>query len=417
MVFSKQLLLSAAAGSVVFVSGCCCGMKNCPAKEPVSVKAALEDVKLVLPEKIYAVPGVETNIYFDNIVRVINPDNYVFEARSKKGRWDEKRWSFTPDDKDVGSFKLTINVIGNQGLLASKDVTVVVSPRNAGKDKKLSILLVGDSLTAGSRYAIRIMDLFKQTGNSNVKLVGSHAGGGRKSLLGGIVHEGYGGWTWRSFNTRWLKDDEISKLTKPIDIIYARSPFLAMKDGKLSHDIQGYFDSRNGGKAPDIITFLLGVNDVFSASDARIEKVINHIFKNMDTLLAEMRKAAPDAIIGVGLPTAGAATQDAFGKNYGSRHSRWQYKKNQHRLVERMLQKFAKSNPYNVQIVPIYLNLDCENNFPIANVPINAGNKRTVNRLNNGVHPSVDGYDQIGDTFFCWMKSALAAQDKSAGKK
>ena len=58
-----------------------------------------------------------------------------------------------------------------------------------------------------------------------------------------------------------------------------------------------------------------------------------------------------------------------------------------------------------------------ENNFPIANVPINAGNKRTVNRLNNGVHPSVDGYDQIGDTFFCWMKSALAAQDKSAGKK
>ena len=30
--------------------------------------AAAEDVKLLLPEKIYAVPGVECNIYFNNIV-------------------------------------------------------------------------------------------------------------------------------------------------------------------------------------------------------------------------------------------------------------------------------------------------------------------------------------------------------------
>ena len=81
-----------------------------------------------------------------------------------------------------------------------------------------------------------------------------------------------------------------------------------------------------------------------------------------------------------------------------------------------MMQKIAKSNPYNVQLVPVYLNLDCENNFPIAQEVINAGNKRRIARLNNGVHPSADGYRQIGDTFYCWMKAVLADQEKTAVK-
>ena len=81
------------------------------------------------------------------------------------------------------------------------------------------------------------------------------------------------------------------------------------------------------------------------------------------------------------------------------------------------MQKFSKSNPYNVQIVPVYLNLDCENNFPFVNAPVNAENKRTITRQNNGVHPSRDGYSQIGDTFFCWMKSVLDAQAKTSVKK
>ena len=409
-----NLLLSAFAAIFTVISGGCC---NCQEKTAVSAPETRENVKLVLPEKIYAVPGVETNVYFNNVVRVINPANYIFEARSKKGRWDEKRWSFTPDDKDTGSFKLTINVIGNQGLLASKDVTVVVSPRNAGRKKSLSVLLVGDSITAASHYPARIQTLFRQPGNPELKMIGSHSGGGRPVLPGGVAHEGYGGWTWKAFNQKYLNDAKFAKLTKRKDIAFARSPFLSMKNGKVVHDLQGYFNRRNGGKTPDIITINLGVNDVFSANDSNIESVIDNIFKNMDTLLREMRKAAPNAVIGVGLPTEGALSQDAFGKNYASRYSRWQYKKNQHRLVEAMIQKFAKANPYNVQIIPVYLNLDCENNFPIVQSPVNSGNKRTLQRLNNGVHPSRDGYYQIGDTFYCWMKAVLDAQDKAAAKK
>ena len=416
MKFNGKVLISAAAGAVLLASGGCCAVGKCPQKKAEKCLVQKEDVKLLLPEKIYAVPGVETNVYFENVVRVINPANYVFEARCNRGRWDEKRWSFTPTDKDTGSFKLTINVIGNQGLLASKDVTVVVSPRTAGKGKKLSVLVIGDSLTNATVYPTQIHQLFNTPDNPKLKMIGSHAGSGREVKAGGVAHEGYGGWAWSTFSNKWMDDAKFSKLTSRRDIVYARSPFLAKKDGKVVFDLQGYFNRLNGGKAPDIITFQLGVNDVFSANDGNVDKVVENILKNMDKLLAEMRKAAPNAVFGVGLPTAGALSQDAFGRSYASRHSRWQYKKNQHRLVEKMMEKFAKANPYNVRIVPIYLALDCENNFPIINAPINAGNKRHIARLNNGVHPSPDGYRQMGDAFYCWMKSVLAEQDKAAAK-
>ena len=50
-----------------------------------------DSLKLQLPEKIYAVPGIETNVYFDNIVLTPNSDFYVFDVDCRKGRNDQKR--------------------------------------------------------------------------------------------------------------------------------------------------------------------------------------------------------------------------------------------------------------------------------------------------------------------------------------
>ena len=63
------------------------------------------NVRLLVPEKIYAVPGIEMNVYFNNIVTVINPANYVFDVNCEKGRNDVKRWRFTPEKGDVGTYK------------------------------------------------------------------------------------------------------------------------------------------------------------------------------------------------------------------------------------------------------------------------------------------------------------------------
>lgn len=99
------------------------------------------------------------------------------------------------------------------------------------------------------------------------------------------------------------------------------------KDGKTKLDFQAYLDQYNEKKAPDFITVQLEVNDIFYAKDNNIDNVIEMIFKDVDILLGEFRRAAPDTIIGVGLVTPGAKSQDAFCANYNCAYTRWQYKK------------------------------------------------------------------------------------------
>lgn len=89
------------------------------------------DPKLLLPEKLYALPGFEINIYFQNVVTVINPANFAFDVECEKGRCDALRWRWTPDETDVGEHKLKLSVWSDEGLLAEAETTVIVSPRNA----------------------------------------------------------------------------------------------------------------------------------------------------------------------------------------------------------------------------------------------------------------------------------------------
>ena len=94
---------------------------------------AAENVRLLIPEKIYAVPGVEMNVYFNNVVTVVNPANYVFDVDCEKGRNDLKRWRFTPKKEDVGTWKWKIRVISENGVVAEGESQVVVVPEDAGK--------------------------------------------------------------------------------------------------------------------------------------------------------------------------------------------------------------------------------------------------------------------------------------------
>ncbi len=147
---------------------------------------------------------------------------------------------------------------------------------------------------------------------------------------------------------------------------------------------------------------------MFGANDDNLEARIADILAAADVLIAAFRQAAPNAIIGVGLVTPGAASQDAFGANYACGQTRWQYKKNQHRLNQAMLQKFGQSADPLLSLIPTHVNLDCENNFPKTTEPVNVGNDAQITRLSNGVHPAPAGYRQIGDTFYAWMKAQLS---------
>ena len=54
-----------------------------------------------------------------------------------------------------------------------------------------------------------------------------------------------------------------------------------------------------------------------------------------------------------------------------------------------------------------FYNIDTENNFPVKVQFVNEGNKTKVSRQDNGVHPARAGYNQMGDTLYCYLKALL----------
>src|SRR4051812_41623712 len=115
--------------------------------------SAAGPLQLTLPPVCYAVPGVPMSIYFDNIVLTEKPEQYHFEVKCNIGAAEVRRWTVTPQDKDAGDHPTEITVKDEQGkVIESGKMLLRVAPRNAGAGRALSLLIVGDSLTAATAY-------------------------------------------------------------------------------------------------------------------------------------------------------------------------------------------------------------------------------------------------------------------------
>lgn len=355
-------------------------------------------VRLALPPEVQAVVGLEANIYFDNVALMLNAANYAFDVDCPKGRQQEERWTLVPQADDIGVHELRLRVRNAQNqLVARGKCTLHVAPADAGHDKNASLLMIGDSLTHASAYPERVLTLSESTGGPKLTLIGTH---GPNGTPGRVRHEGYGGSTAQRFATHF------ATTARQGDYRQRGSPFLyADAEGNTRLDFAAYCRDVNEGRAPDFVTIFLGPNDVFSNNDETIEAGIATMLDHYDRLINMVRSAAPAARIGVMLPVPPAASQDAFGANYSNGQTRWQYRRNQHRLVEQMIDHYSGREQERIDLVPVYLNLDCRRNYPAEVVPANAGHAAETVRQNNGVHPATSGYNQIGDALFAWLKS------------
>jgi len=358
-------------------------------------------VRLALPPVLNAVEGVETNVYFENVVLALDPADFAFDVTCALGRQQSERWTWTPMASDVGehSFQLDVRNDRNE-VVARGHCQLRVVADEARSQRPTSILMIGDSLTHASVYPQRVAELFARPGQPPLTLVGSHAPEG---VSAGVRHEGYGGWTAERFATHY------AETARRGDYRQRGSPFLyADGEGKPQLDLTRYYGDVNAGKAPDFVTIFLGPNDVFSATDETIEATIDRMLTHFESLVSEIQAAGKETRIGVMLPVAPAATQDAFGSNYANGQTRWQYRRNQHRLVERLLAQYAGRDAEGIDIVPTHVNLDCLHNYPIERGKANAHAEIEIQRQNNGVHPDTAGYRQIGDTVYAWLKTRMA---------
>lgn len=368
---------------IAFVIFACCAL--------VPARGASQ-LQLTLPPTWYAVPGVPMSLYYDNIVLTEKPGDFRFEVKCDIGTSEARRWTVTPTDKDVGTHLMDITIRDAQGkALEQGKIMLRIAPRNAGAERSLRLLIIGDSLTAATAYPNEIARLLSEPSNPKWTMLGTSK---PTSAKPGVTHEGYGGWTWATFLTKW--DPQPAGVTAGPLARRSTSPFLfAGADGKGALDIPRYIQQECGGQPPDVVTFLLGINDCFGAKpddSAAMDKTINATLDNAEKLLAAFHAAAPKAVLAVGLTTAPNSREEAFFANYKDKYHRWGWKRIQHRLVQRVMERLGNRQKENIHLVPTELNLDPVDGYPD----------------NNGVHPNVTGYAQIGASFHAWMKAWMS---------
>ncbi len=368
------------------------------------VSAEPGSVRLLMPMEIYATPGVETNLYFENVVLVVNPANYIFDVDCGRGIQQSERWTYTPTAEEGGAYQLTLRVLNQDNAVVAEGVTtLIVTAASVAKDRPISLLLIGDSLTHALVYSQTLLDHCAQPDTPALSLVGSFTPNGDAANR----HEGYGGWTALRFATRYTD--------APRDAPYKErpSPFVYKSDaGEIGLDFARYCKENNGGTAPDAVTIFLGCNDTFGAKDDSIESSIDTMFQHMDALIGMIRDFNPETKIGLIAPVPPTASQDAFGANYKNGQTRWQYLRNQHRVVERMVDAYGGRAVENISLVPAYVNLDCHRNYGVTSSPANARSTEVVTRQNNGVHPAKAGYQQIGDSVYGWLLASVGTRER-----
>lgn len=160
-----------------------------------------ESLRLLLPGQVFAVAGVETNIYFDNIVLTEHPATYKFDFASDLGSQEDRRWTFTPTADQVGVHSLAVTVRDAEGAIVGRAATRLhVVSSKSDTDDAIKILFVGDSLTHASAYPNEVARLLREAGNPPWKLLGTHK---PTAAAKGVAHEGYGGWTWQRFVSKY----------------------------------------------------------------------------------------------------------------------------------------------------------------------------------------------------------------------
>lgn len=345
------------------------------------------DPQLTLPPRGYAVVGQPTNVWFDNLVLDENPARYRFKVTSNFGSTGERGWTVTPAAGDVGEQQWKVEVFDGETPVGSGSMPwTVVAPTQAD-GRSVRLLIVGDSLTHATLYPNELAKRLSEPGGPKWTMLGTHKPG---SALPGVAHEGYGGWTWDRFVRHYEPnpDPAARKIS---------SPFVFAADPAPKLDVARYLKESCGNEPPDVVFFLLGINDCFGAKPddpAAIDATIDRMFTQADVLLKAFREAAPNADLAIGLTTPGNSRESGFEANYKGKYTRWGWKRIQHRVVQRQLEKFSGRESERLFVVPTELNLDPVDGYPV----------------DNGVHPNAHGYSQVAATLHAWLLQRLGTK-------
>jgi lysophospholipase L1-like esterase len=343
----------------------------------------------LLPSKLFAAPGIETSIYFDNLLLARDSDYLMFsiECHCPFARMERRRWVAAPKASDTGTYDLILKISDPSGtLLAQVQSSLIVPSPTIQASRQARVLIVGDSIGHSGQFPDKLNGFDSMSGNPVLQFVGTFRPSGST-----LPHEAYSGWTWNRFLTHYAPG---SAARFYVD----RSPFVFLDpSGEPQLDVARYVRESLHGAGPDIVFFLLGINDAFGFDPDQptvMDSSIDKIFNNADTLLREFRTALPKVVIGVGIIIPANYSDRAFQELYPSHMTRWRWKRIQYRVAQRMIEHFQGRERKRIFLVPTHLNLDTIDGYSAH--PTNA------------VHPNQLGARQLSASIYGWLKWVVA---------
>ena len=392
------------------------------------VSGAFAKPAFYLPERIYAAPGLELNVYFKEIFDSVVPQNYSYQAYCEKGRSELTRWCWTPKAEEAGKdYELVVNAWNDDGLVASVTSKVLVAAAPSDPDRKVTLALLGDSLT-NCRYQDQVLKVMREAGYAGYTPVGSRA-----FSKDGAKHDGYGGYAFGTFLDHYKVSEEeaahiqdqaereqLAALGMPVKIIHdwqrdlLRSPLVKFEKGKKVVDIPRWLGKINGGKAPDIVLIELGVNSVFSyrgEPDALRARVRREVLPQAERLLSRLRQDMPDALYLLCTQPVGT-DQDGFAENYGSAWNEVQHRKIIFALNREYDAWVRGKNDPRLLLLPLGHAVDPVDGFIFRKQKASARSEREVSRAANAVHPSAVGGRQMGDAIAAMLMNHLGRRTK-----
>ena len=388
-----------------------------------------------LPKVLYAAPGLELNVYFGNVFDSVVPQNYAFQAFCEKGRSERLRWCFTPAAEDAGrSYELVVNAWDDSGLVAAVTSAVCVAAVPTDASRRMTTALLGDSLT-NARYQDHVCKVMRAADYSGYRPVGARKPASRD----GVWYDGYGGYSFDSFLTRYaLSEEEVNNIQDAaereqlkalglsVKVVserqrqLLRSPLVRLDGGKKVVDVQGWLDRINGGAAPDIVLIELGVNSVFAFRGEAPElhrRIRGEVIPQLAKLLDALRPKMPDALFLLSTLPVGAS-QDAFAANYGSSWNEVQHRKIMFALNREFDRYVRESADAHLRLMPLGHAVDPVEGFVRGRRKLSARSKTEAETNVNAVHLSETGGQQMGDAVAA-MLMGLSAEGltKRRGRK
>ncbi len=417
----------------------------------------MHKIKVVLPKKFDLVVGDTFQLFYRGIIEAPNPFCYDIVAVCEKGNNYPRYFEFTPDEE--GEYNLTVSVYNADKKLLGSGETVLSVVKPTEPKKHISILCIGDSLTAKGQWVGELKRRLTENegmpsgnGLSNIQFIGT-------CNVDGTLFEGYGGWKWDSYLTTTMKgiwitvenhnktdedqhsvwqddnqnlwimetvcNDSIKfmpyKHEHPInntngkfihiknashqdDIIFTDiatekpSPFLNKENNAIDFS---WYCEKNGFEGVDGVYILLGWNCLKEGLD--LPEHCRGLAYKAKEMIDAIHLDYPDAwvrILGLQVPSVNGGTGASYGAQlpYCDDYGLTKYVMELNRAYESITQE--KEYMDFVEFINISGQFDSDYNMQSSKKPVNTRSKQEENIGINGVHPSFDGYMQIADAVY-----------------